>query len=129
MASKPEQPAEISLDQYGADTSSARPGPSGVTFEDDGEELVPSPRKKKKRKVRAGEGMNSQTDNNEECELVEVVTHESKTGNVADGQDTVDAAIPKKKKKKKAKSSAPDVLPPVVTRQGRRPLPPLQLED
>lgn len=45
---------------------------------------------------------------------------------IHDGQDNVDAAIQKKKKKKKVKSSAPDNLPPVIT---RRPLPQLQLED
>ena len=126
MASKLEQPAEIVVDQYGTDTASARPGPSGMTFADDdeGEELVPSPRKRKKRKVR--EGMNSQISNNEECELVGVVTKDIKPGDVAKGQDTVDAPIPKKKKKKKTKSASPESLPPVVN---RRPLPQLQLED
>lgn len=124
-ASKLQRPAEIVLDQYGADTASALPGPSRVTFADDeeGEELVPSPRKKKKRKVR--EGINSQTGNNEECELVEIVTKEIKPGNVSNGQDTVDAPILKKKKKKKTKNASPESLPPVVT---RRPLPQLQLE-
>lgn len=126
MASKLEQPAEIVVDQYGTDTASARPGPSWMTFADDdeGEELVLSPRKRKKRKVR--EGVNSQTSNNEECELVGVVTKDIKPGDVAKGQDTVDAPIPKKKKKKKTKSASPESLPPVVN---RRPLPQLQLED
>lgn len=127
MASTPERHAGIPIDQSSVNTSSARPGPSGVTFEDDGEELVPSPRKKKKRKVRVDEGLN--TGNNEECELVEVVTKGGTQGRVDNGQDNIDAAIPRKKKKKKAKSSAPESLPPVITRPGRRPLPPLQLED
>ena len=118
--------AGISPGQYGVDTSLARPGPSGVTFNDEGEELVPSPRKKKKRKVRVDEGLNTETGNKEECELVEVVTKGGTQGHVVNGQDNVDAAIPKKKKKKKAKSPAPESLPPVIT---RRPLPQLQLED
>lgn len=112
--------------QYGADTSLARPGPSGLTFDDEGEELVPSPRKKKKRKVRVDEGSNTGTGNNEECELVEVVTKGGTQGHVVSGQDNVDAAIPKKKKKKKVRNYAPDSLPPVIA---RRPLPQLQLED
>lgn len=118
--------AGISTDQYGVDTSLARPGPSGVTFDDEGEELVPSPQKKKKRKVRIDEGLNTGTGNNEECELVEVVTKGGTQGHVVNGQDSVDAAIPKKKKKKKAKSPALESLPPVIT---RRPLPQLQLEN
>ncbi|XP_078364716.1 uncharacterized protein LOC144649135 [Oculina patagonica] len=129
MASTLERHAGIPIDQSSVNTSSARPGPSGVTFEDDGEELVPSPRKKKKRKVRVDEGLNTGTGNIEECELVEVVTKGSTQGHVNNGQDNVDAAIPRKKKKKKAKSSAPESLPPVITRPARRPLPPLQLED
>lgn len=130
MASAPERHQGISIDQSCADTSSSRPGPSGVTFEDDGEELVPSPRKKKKRKVRVDEGLNTGTGNNEECELVEVVTKGSTQGRLDNEQDNIDAAIPrKKKKKKKPKSSAPESLPPVITRPGRRPLPQLQIED
>ena len=112
--------------QYGADTSLARPGPSGLTFDDEGEELVPSPRKKKKRKVRVDEGSNTGTGNNEECELVEVVTKGGTQGRVVNGQDNVDAAIPRKKKKKRVRSSTTDSLPPVIA---RRPLPQLQLED
>lgn len=113
---------KISIDD--ADTLSAQPGPSGAAFEDDEEELVPSPQKKKRRKIRTGEEMNTE---NEECELVEIVTQ----GHVANnGQDNVDSAIPrKKKKKKKPKSPTLDSLPPVTVRPGRRPLPPLQLED
>lgn len=118
--------AGISTDQYGVDTSLAQPGPSGVTFDNEGEELVPNPRKKKKRKVRVDEGLNTRTGNNEECELVEVVTEGGTGGHVVNGQDSADAAIPKKKKKKKVKSSAPESLPPVII---RRPLPQLQLED
>ena len=127
MASRLEpRHAGISTDQYGADTSLARPGPSGVTFDNEGEELVPSPRKKKKRKVRVDERLNTGTGNNEGCELVEVVTKAVIQGHEVNGQDSVDAAIPKKKKKKKVKTSAPDNLPPVIV---RRPLPQLQLED
>ena len=120
--STPERHVKILID--GADTLSAQPGPSGAAFEDDEEELVPSPQKKKRRKIRTGEGMNTE---NEECELVEIVTQ----GHVANnGQDNVDSAIPrKKKKKKKPKSPTLDSLPPVTVRPGRRPLPPLQLED
>lgn len=128
-----QQPASVDmasslepLHQYGADTSLARPGPSGLTFDNDGEELVPSPRKKKKRKVRVDEGSNTGTGNNEECELVEVVTKGGTQGHLVNGQDNVETAIPKKKKKKKVKSSAPDNLLPVIV---RRPLPQLQLED
>ena len=116
------QHAGISTDQYGVDTSLARPGPSGVTFDSQGEELVPTPRKKKKRKVRVDEGVNTGSGNNDECELVEVVTK----GHEVSGENSLDAAIPKKKKKKKAKSSAPNSLPPVIV---RRPLPQLQLKD
>lgn len=126
VASTLERHPEISIDHSSANTSSARPGPSGVTFEDEGEELVPRPRKKKKRKVRVDEG----TENNEECELVEVVTKNSTKERVdTNGQDNVDGAIPRKKKKKKAKINAPESLPPVITHPGRRPLPQLQIED
>lgn len=128
-----QQPASVDMassleprHQYAADTSLARPGPSGLTFDSEGEELVPSPRKKKKRKLRVDEGSNTGTGNIEECELVEVVTKGATQGHEVNGQDNVDAAIQKKKKKKKVKSSAPDNLPPVIT---RRPLPQLQLED
>lgn len=125
MVSKLEpQYAGVSNDQYGVDTSLARPGPSGV--DNEGEELVPSPRKKKKRKVRIDEGLNTGTGNDKDYELVEVVTKSGTQEHVVSGQDNVDAAIPKKKKKKKVKSSAPDSLPPVIA---RRPLPQLQLED
>ena len=113
--------AGISNNQYGVDTSLARPGPSGVTFDNEGEELVTSPRKKKKRKVRADGGLNTGAGNNDECELVEVVTKGDTQGHIVNGLDNVDAAIPKKKKKKKVLS-----LPPVIA---RRPLPQLQLED
>lgn len=125
MVSKIEpQHAGVSNDQYVVDTSLARPGPSGV--DNEGEELVPSPRKKKKRKVRIDEELNTGTGNDEDYELVEVVTKDGTQEHVLSRQDNVDAAIPKKKKKKKVKSSAPDSLPPVIV---RRPLPQLQLED
>lgn len=124
MASTTQPHTGILSDQYGDDTSSARAGPSRiptVTFEDEAEELVPSPRRKKKKKPRGSEGMNTETLNNGGYELAAV----NAKGSAHVGQDNVDAAAPRRKKKK-VKATAPESLPPVVV---RRPLPQLQLQE
>lgn len=122
MPSMPQQYGGNSSDQYGGHTSSAHVGSTRVpmvTFEDEVGELVPSPRRKKKKKARTSEVTNTDTLNNDDYELSSVNSKEIANP----GQDKVDGATPRKKKKK-AKSTATDSLPPVIV---RRPLPQLKL--
>ena len=122
MASMPQQFVGNSSHQYGGDTSSARVGSTRVpmvTFEDEVGELVPSPRRKKKKKARTSEVTNTDTLDNNDYELSSVNAKEIPHP----GKDKVDAAPPRKKKKK-VKATASDSLPPVIV---RRPLPQLKL--
>ena len=91
-----------------------------VTFEDEVGELVPSPRRKKKKKARMSEVTNTDTLNNDDYELSSVISKEIANT----GQDKVDAATPRKKKKKAKSTASADSLPPVIV---RRPLPQLKL--
>lgn len=92
-----------------------------VTFEDELQEIDPSPRGKKKKKARTSGATNTETLNDEQYELASISTKATARPEV----DKVDTSTPRKKKKK-SKATAHDSLPPVIV---RRPLPQLKLNE
>lgn len=122
VASTQQDYDDNSSSQYGGDTSSAQRNSTRsttVTFQDEREEIFPSPRRTKTKKACRSE--ETETLNSGDYELNSVnsedVAHQ--------GLSTGDSATTKKKKKKKTKTAA-DSLRPVVA---RRPLPQLKLDE
>lgn len=123
-ASAPQHCTEDSSDQHGVDTLSAfsrNTKVTMVTFEDEVEEIDPSPRGKKKKKARTSGATNTETLNDEQYELASISTKATARPEV----DKVDTSTPRKKKKR-SKATAHDSLPPVIV---RRPLPQLKLNE
>ena len=104
--------------QYGADTSSPRPGTSWEKSDDDGEELLPSPRGKRPRKRGPSAGGSPRTATTYRAEAQQRKMGDAHESN---GNCTVESSGPAKKKRRQ--------LPPLVIPNKRRPLPSLQPED